>query len=168
MCNRFEGRGTCQKIRFLAFSLLAVLLSIPLGAYAQQYSGTIVGTVTDSTGAAVPGATVTAINTGTRAQVTQTSGSQGEFTFAQLPVGTYEVRVKQGNFKEFVETGVVVHTSTSTQVPVVMQIGQVSQQVTVAANAIQVQTTSAAVGEVVSGTQVRELPLEGENFVGLT
>ena len=61
-----------------------------------------------------------------------------------------------------------VHTSTATQVPVVMQVGQVSQKVTVEANAIQVQTTSAAVGEVVTGTQVRELPLNGENFVGLT
>ena len=62
MCNRFEGGGTCVKrstLRMLAYSLLAVLLSIPLGLHAQQYSGTIVGTVSDSTGAAVPGATVT-------------------------------------------------------------------------------------------------------------
>src|SRR5690242_16144115 len=117
MCNRFEGRGTCQKLRLLAYSLLAVLLSIPLGLHAQQYSGSITGTVTDSTGAAIPGATVTVTNTGTNAKVTQTSGGGGDFTFAQLPVGTYEVQVSQGNFKQFVETGVVVHTSTATQVP---------------------------------------------------
>jgi hypothetical protein len=168
MCNRFEGGGTCRKLRLLAYTLLAALLSIPLGLHAQQYSGTIVGTVTDSTGAAVPGATVTITNTGTAAKLTQTSGGQGEFTFAQLPIGTYEVHVKQGNFKEFVETGVQVHTSTNTEVPVVLQVGGASQTVTVQANAIQVQTTSASVGEVVSGTQVRELPLNGENFVGLT
>jgi len=171
MCNRFEGGGTCQKrstLRMLAYSLLAVLLSIPLGLHAQQYSGSIVGTVTDSTGAAIPGATITVVNTGTGATVTQKSGGQGEFTFAQLPIGTYEVRVKQGNFKEFVETGVIVHTSTNTEVPAILQVGAQSQTVTVQADAVQVQTTSAAVGEVVSGTQVRELPLEGENFVGLT
>jgi Carboxypeptidase regulatory-like domain len=171
MCNRFEGGGTCQKrstLRMLAYSLLALLLSIPLGLHAQQYSGTIVGTVTDSTGAAIPGATITVINTGTGTRITQTSGGQGEFTFAQLPIGTYEVHVKQGNFKEFVETGVIVHTSTNTEVPAVLQVGAQTQTVTVAADEVQVQTTSAAVGEVISGTQVRELPLNSENFVGLT
>jgi hypothetical protein len=171
MCNGSEGGGTCQKrstLRIFAYSLLAVLLSIPLGLHAQQYSGTIVGTVTDSTGAVIPGATVTATNTGTGESVHQTSGSKGEFTFAQLPIGTYEVRVKQGNFKEFVETGVVVHTSTPTEVPAVLQVGAATQTVTVQADAVQVQTASAVVGEVISGTQVRELPLNGENFIGLT
>lgn len=168
MCKTFEGRGACRKLRLAAYSLLAVLLSIPLGLHAQQYSGSITGTVTDSTGAAIPGATVTVTNIGTAAKVTQKSGGAGDFTFAQLPVGTYEVQVTQGNFKEFVVTGVIVHTSTPTQVPVVMQVGSVNQKVTVQADAIQVQTTSAAVGEVVTGAQVRELPLAGENFVGLT
>jgi hypothetical protein len=171
MCNRFEGGGACQKrstLRMFAYSLLAVLLSIPLGLHAQQYSGTIVGTVTDSTGAVIPGAIVTVINTGTGESVHQTSGSRGEFTFAQLPIGTYEVRVKQGNFKEFIETNVVVHTSTNTEVAAVLQVGSQTQTVTVQADAVQVQTTSAEVGEVVSGTQVRELPLNGENFVELT
>ena len=171
MCNRFEGRGMRQRrstLRMLAYSLLAVLLSIPLGLHAQQYSGTIVGTVTDTTGAAIPGATVTATNIGTAAKTAQKSGAQGEFTFAQLPLGTYEVRVKGSNFKEYVETGVKVSVSTTTQVRAVLQVGSQSQTVTVQADAIQVQTSSASVGEVVSGTQLRELPLEGENFVGLT
>lgn len=171
MCNRFGGRGTCEKrstLRMFAYSLLAVLLSIPLGLHAQQYSGTIVGTVTDSSNAAVPGATVTVTNTGTGHSQSVTSGGAGEFTFAQLPIGTYEVHVKMANFKEYVETGVVVHTSTNTQVNAVLQVGGAQQTVTVSAQAVQVQTTSAVVGEIVSGTQVRELPLNGENFVGLT
>ncbi len=171
MCNRFEGGGTCEKrstLRILAYSLLAVLLAIPLSLHAQQYSGTIRGTVTDSTGAMIPGATITLTNTGTGTKTIGHSDGSGNFTFAQLPIGTYEVHVTQGNFKEFVETGIVVHTSTNTEVPVVMQVGAASQTVTVQANAIQVQTTSAAVGEVINGTQVRELPLNGENFVGLT
>lgn len=171
MCNRFEGGGTRKKrslLRVWAYSLLALLVAIPLSLHAQQYSGSINGTVTDSTGAAIPGATITLTNTGTGAKVTATSGGQGEFTFAQLPIGTYSARVSKANFKDFVETGIVVHTSTNTEVPVVMQVGGASQTVTVQANAIQVQTTSASVGEVVNGTQVRELPLNGENFVGLT
>ena len=126
MCNRFEDGDTSQKssrLRILIYSLLAVLLTIPLSLHAQQYSGTIVGTVRDSTGAAIPGATVTVINTGTGSRITQTSGGQGEFIFAQLPIGNYEVHVKQGNFKEFVETGVIVHTSTNAEVPVLLQVG---------------------------------------------
>ena len=172
MCNRFEGGGeVCQqrsKLRMLSYVLLAVLLAIPFSIHAQSISGTITGTVTDPTGAAIPGATVTVINTGTNATATAKSDGQGNFTVTQLPAGTYEVHVAQGNFKEYVETGVAVHTSTTTKVNPVLQVGGASEKVTVSATAVQVQTTSADVGEVVSGTQVRELPLNGENFVGLT
>jgi hypothetical protein len=171
MCKLFGGRAACGRLSSLrpwTYTLLAVLLAIPLCLHAQQYSGTIVGTVTDSSGAAIPGATVTVVNTGTAEKISLKSGGQGEFTFAQLTVGTYEVHVSQGNFKEYIETGVQVHTSTNTEVNAVLQVGAVSQKVTVQADTVQVQTTSAAVGEVVSGTQVRELPLSGENFVGLT
>jgi hypothetical protein len=172
MCNRFEGGGeVCQqrsKLRMLSYVLLAVLLAIPFSVHAQSISGTITGTVTDPTGAAIPGATVTVINTGTTATATAKSDGQGNFTVAQLPAGTYEVHVAQGNFKEYVETGVEVHTSSTTELKPVLQVGGASEKVTVSATAIQVQTTSASVGEVVSGTQLRELPLNGENFVGLT
>jgi hypothetical protein len=172
MCNRFAGGGGVSPKRstlwILSYVVLAALLAIPFSLHAQQYSGTITGTVTDQTGASVPGATLTIINTGNNSAVTVKSDAQGNFTAAQLPVGTYEVHVKQGNFKEYVETGVQVHTSTVTNVDAVLQVGVATERVTVSATAVQVQTTSAAVGEVISGTQVRELPLNGENFVGLT
>src|SRR5580698_769084 len=105
MCNRFEGGGeVCQqrsKLRMLSYVLLAVLLAtIPFSVHAQAISGTITGTVTDPTGAAIPGATVTVINTGTNATATAKSDGQGNFTLTQLPAGTYEVHVAQGNFKE--------------------------------------------------------------------
>ncbi len=85
-----------------------------------------------------------------------------------MAVGTYEVHVTAGNFKEFVSTGVEVHVSTTTEVNATLQVGAISEKVTVQANDVQVQTVSAEVGEVIDGTQVRELPLNGENFVGLT
>jgi hypothetical protein len=172
MCNRFTGGGeVCEKrstLRMLSYILLAVLLAIPFSLHAQQNSGTITGSVTDPSGAAIPGATITVTNTATADKVTAKADGQGNFTVAQLPVGTYEVHVTQGNFKEYVETGVQVHTSTFTEVKASLQMGQVTEKVTVSAQAVQVETTSASVGEVVSGTQVRELPLNGENFVGLT
>ena len=99
----------------LSYVLLAVLLAIPFSVHAQAISGTITGTVTDPTGAAVPGATVTVINTGTNSTATAKSDGQGNFTATQLPAGTYDVHVAQGNFKEYVETGVEVHTSTTTR-----------------------------------------------------
>ena len=148
--------------------LLAAVLAVPLDGHAQTYYGTIVGNVTDSSGAAIPGAKVTAKNTETNTISSTTTTGQGSYTIAQLPVGTYEVQVEQGNFKQYVETGVQVHVSTNTEVNAVLSLGTVNEKVTVQANEVQVQTTSAVVGEIIDGTQVRELPLNGENFVGLT
>ncbi len=148
-------------------ALLALVGAVP-AVYAQQYSGTIVGTVSDQAGAVVPGASIRIVNTGTNQTVTVKSDEQGNFTAAQLPVGAYELHITQGNFKEYVETGVEVHTSSIAKVNAVLTVGGGTEKVTVSASAVQVQTTSAAVGEVFDCTQVRELPLEGENFVGLT
>ena len=145
-----------------------MLLAFPLGVRAQTYYGTIVGNVTDATGAAVPGAKITVRNVGTNSTYTATSTGHGSYSIPQLAVGTYEVQVTSGNFKEFVTTGVDVHTSTTTEVNAVLQVGAMTEKVTVQANDVQVQTVSAEVGEVIDGTQVRELPLNGENFVGLT
>jgi hypothetical protein len=167
MCNRFTGGGGVS-FRMLPYVLLAVLLAIPFSLHAQESPGTVVGTVTDQTGAAVPAATITIINTGTNQTTTVKSDGQGNFSAPQLAVGNYEVHVTQGNFKEYVETGVQVHTASFTKVNAMLQVGGATEKVTVSAQAVQVQTTSASVGEVVSGTQVRELPLNGENFVGLT
>ena len=71
------------------------------------------------------------------------------------------------SFKEEVEQNVVVHVSTATVVNVTLQVGTQSEKIVVEANAVEVATTSAVVGEVVEGTQVRELPLNGENFMNL-
>ncbi len=144
-----------------------LMLTIPLAMHAQQYSGTITGTVTDSSGASVPGAEVTATNTGTGSTYNATASDQGVYIFAQLPVGNYEVHVKKASFKEFVAKGVEVHTSTTTEVSPKLDVGSASETITVEASDVQVETSQASVGEVVEGTQVRELPLNGENFMGL-
>jgi hypothetical protein len=160
-----------RRSAFYLFQIIAVTLllalALPGALFAQQYSGTITGTVTDPAGAAVSGATVTFTNVGTNATDTTTTNDSGSFTFAQVPVGTYNVKIQQGGFKEFIANNVEVHTSTSTDVNAQLTVGAASETVTVEAADVQVQTDSASVGEVVSGTQVRELPLNGENFMGL-
>jgi Carboxypeptidase regulatory-like domain/TonB-dependent Receptor Plug Domain len=170
MRNRMlQNRAAVQlqlvtRILFIAL----VVLAIPLAMHAQAYYGTIVGSVTDASGAAVAGAKVSIVNAGTNSTVEAVTTAQGSFTVAQLPIGTYTVHITQGSFKEAVINKVEVHVSSNTEVNAVLQVGTVSEKVEVQATDVQVETTSASVGEVISGTQVRELPLNGENFVGLT
>lgn len=144
-----------------------MLALFAVAAFAQQYSGTITGTVTDPQGAAIAGIPVTAINTATNATYNAVSSATGVYNFAQLPVGTYEVHIKAGNYKEFIAKSVEVHTSSVTNVDAKMELGAVTESVTVESSDVQVQTENATVGEVVEGQQVRELPLNGENFMNL-
>jgi hypothetical protein len=136
--------------------------------YAQKITGSISGTVTDASSAAVPGATVTVTNTATNKVYTVTTDAQGGYTVAELPESTYQVEVKATGFQDYVAKGAVVHVATTTNINAQLQLGGVSQTITVQANAIQVQTDTAALGAVVDSTQVRELPLNGRNFVELT
>lgn len=161
--NRLSTRG----LLLAAFCTLVLLLSNAGVVKAQIYYGAITGTVTDTTGAVISGAAVTVKNVGTAATYTTTSDSSGVYSVAQLPIGVYEVRVAQKGFKEFVSTNVEVHTSTNTEVNARLEVGATSETVTVEASDVQVQTVTAAAGEVVEGQQVRELPLNGENFMGL-
>jgi len=164
--NSNEATNLTRVFQLFACALV-LLLAIPFAANAQQYSGSITGTVTDPSGAAVAGATVTVINLGSNARATTTTSDLGAYVFAQLPVGVYEVHVKQASFKEFIAKGAEVHISTPTEVNARLELGAASEMVTVEASAVQVQTASSEVGEIVEGTQVRELPLNGENFMGL-
>jgi hypothetical protein len=171
MSNQTSGwraQGQTWFVHRVMLTVLGMLLAFPLSMHAQTYYGTIVGNVTDASGAAIPGAKITVRNTGTNGTYTATASGHGSYSVAQLAVGTYEVQVTSGNFKEFVATGVEVHVSTTTEVNAVLQVGSMTEKVTVQVNDVQVQTVSAEVGEVIDGTQVRELPLNGENFVGLT
>src|SRR5580704_10440792 len=148
--------------------LAFVLLLSPLAAKAQSYAGSVRGTVTDPAGAAVPGATVTLRDVGTNSTFETKTTEQGDYAFAVVNVGVYEVTVKHGSFKEFVAKNVEVHVSTPTEVNVKLELGSSSEVVSVEASDVQVQTTTAEVGGVIEGTQVRELPLNGRNFMALT
>jgi hypothetical protein len=153
----------------VAGMLVAFLLVLsPLASNAQNYAGSVRGTVTDPAGAAVPGATVTLRDVGTNSTSETKTTEQGDYAFPVVSVGVYEVTVKQGSFKEFIAKGVEVHVSTPTEVNAKLELGSSNEIVTVEASDIQVQTTTAEVGAVIEGTQVRELPLNGRNFLELT
>jgi hypothetical protein len=153
----------------VAGMLIAFLLLLsPLAVHAQNYAGSVRGTVTDPSGAAIAGATVTLRNIGTNATSTATTTDLGAYSFAAVNVGTYEVAVKAASFREFVAKNVEVHVSTTAEVNAKLELGASSEVVSVEASDIQVQTTTADVGAVIEGTQVRELPLNGRNFMALT
>jgi hypothetical protein len=142
------------------------LFSMPL--LAQKTSGTIRGIVTDPSGAVVANVPVSLKNNATGLERTVITNAQGEYVANELAVGVYTVTVKAPNFKESVSSNVDIHTSSTETVNMQLQVGSASEQVTVAASEVQVQTDSAALGEVVTGEQVRELPLNGRSFVQLT
>ena len=153
--------------RWFFLTLLVVsLFAVPM--MAQKTSGTIRGVVTDPSGAVVANVPVVVKSTTTGQERTVTTNTQGEYVAGDLNPGTYAVSVKAPNFKEATSSNVEVHTSDTTVFNVQLQVGSTSEQVTVAASEIQVQTDNAGLGEVVTGEQVRELPLNGRSFVQLT
>src|SRR6266481_1161998 len=165
-CKKNHASGMLSVVAGMLIALL--LLLSPVAAHAQNYAGSVRGTVTDPSGAAVVGATVTLRDVGTNASSQATTTELGAYSFPAVSVGVYEVIVKAGSFKEFLARNVEVHVSTATEVDAKLELGASNETVTVEASDIQVQTTTADVGAVIEGTQVRELPLNGRNFMALT
>jgi len=152
--------------RFIAVACTLLGLLTPL--VAQKTTGTISGVVTDPSGAVIPNATVTITNVGTALTRNLTTNELGEYTAPDLPNGVYRIVAKEANFKESIVPNVELHVASTALVNIQLQMGNTTEQVTVEANVIQVQTDSAQLGEVVEGQQVRNLPLNGRNFVELT
>jgi len=167
---RFTWNRAASGSKSIFLGLLAILMlaALPVALQAQAYYGSIVGNVTDTTGAVIVGAKVVVASNSTDVTFNTTTSSIGAFALAQLPVGTYTVTITAPNFKAFKVDNVEVHVSTDTSINGTLTPGAATQTVTVEATAVQVETASAAVGEVITGEQTRELPLNGENFVGLT
>lgn len=151
-----------------ALVLMVFLLIAAFPVFSQKFTGTIQGRVTDPSGAVLPNAQITITNVATGVTRTTTTNSDGDYTVPELEVGTYEVRASSASFKEAVTKNVELHVASTSTVNMQMQVGSATEVVSVEANAVQVTTTSAAVGEIVNGTQVRELPLNGRSFAQLT
>lgn len=137
-------------------------------ATAQKTNSTIRGTVTDPSGAVVPNAEVTVINPGTGQERKATTNAEGEYVVPDVPPGMYDVRVAHPSFKQFVRSGIELHVSSTLTNNVQLTVGSASEEVTVEAAGVQVETSTGTVGNVVTGAQVRELPLNGRNFTQLT
>ncbi len=148
----------------LAVSLASAAI---LSVNAATVNGRIKGTVSDPASSRVAGAQVTATNTATGVKAIVTAQSDGVFTFAQLPVGTYSIRIDMPGFKSYSSTGIVVNIDTEYTLDVHLAIGQTTEVVQVAAEPVQINTTDMQLNNIVTSAQMVELPLIGRGFTGL-
>jgi ABC-type antimicrobial peptide transport system permease subunit len=158
-----------NKNRLWLIFALALSAALLIGASgvrlaAQGATGTILGTVTDPSGGAIPDATVRVMNTGTSATQNVTSDAQGRYRVADLPVGSYQVSTEKTGFQAVVHKGITLDPGANVVVDFALVVGQVTQTVTVEGNVTQVETSSSAISTVVEQAQMRDLPLNGRNF----
>ncbi len=152
-----------------ALALSAVLMLIPSTAAAQAVTGTLLGNVTDSSGGAVPGATVTATDVDKNISRTAVSNESGYYIFNSLPNGTYTVDAELQGFKKTARQGVKVDVNTTVRVDLALSVGQMTEEVTVAAESPALQTDRTDTGRILESKMVSELPLTfNRNFQSLT
>jgi hypothetical protein len=134
---------------------------------AAEPTGTIAGTVTDPSAAAVAGAKITVTNSATGLTRQASSSTDGGYVFPLLPVGTYNISVENAGFRRFEQVGVQVKADSSASVSIALQLGAVSDTVTVQANAEMVETRSGTLSQTVNQQKIVELPLNGRNAATL-
>ncbi len=157
-------------IQKLVCILCAGILVSPFAvrrAEAQASTATIVGTVTDTSGAAIPNGMVQVKNTGTGVVRNTTTDAQGRFRVPELIIGNYDVQASSQGFQTVVHTNITLTVGSEPVVDFSLPVGQAQQTVTVTSEVSQVETQSTAVGSLVEGTQMRELPLNGRNYTQL-
>jgi hypothetical protein len=144
-------------------ALLLILLSSAPRLHAQV-SASITGVITDTSGARVPAAAISVKNVETGAVRTTVSDNTGRYQVLALPVGEYEMRVSKTSFREQIRSGIHLAVGQEAGVDLTMQVGEVKQQVTVAADAPIVNTTTRDISGLVGERQVKELPLNGRSY----
>ena len=159
-----DNRPTVRK-HFLFLAICAVILSLSAIGMGQELAATLTGTVTDSSGAVVAGATVVVHSEETGSDVRSvTTNDTGSFNITNLPAGRFTVTVGNSGFQTFVAKEVILNVAEKRTLDVKLVAGKVSEQMVVTAENIQIQTTTAEESGTVTGEQVRELALNNRNF----
>jgi hypothetical protein len=140
----------------------------PSLAWCQAVKGTLLGIVTDSQGAAVPGASVTVTETGTNIARTVATNQSGNYVFSNLKDGNYRVSAELGGFRKVIREGVKVDVNTTVRVDLTLQVGQLTEEVAVIGTTPPLQTDRADTGRLIESKQITETPLAfNRNFQGL-
>ncbi len=165
--TRGTRRGTTRGIRGSGLFLLAIafLLLLPSrAAFAQYDTGSLIGVIQDSTGAVIPGVTVTAVNDATGVVYTGVSGSSGEYEIPNLHTGTYKVTAEHQGFSAAVANNVLVSVGVRQHIDLILKVGQTATTVEVSDVSLQVDTEDSEREQTVSGYQTEALPLVSRNF----
>lgn len=149
--------------RLAAVCIVPILVAVPLWA---QSTAALVGTVTDSTGGAVPNATIKITNTRTGLSLSRATEATGNYTFTLLPVGEYRLEVEAQGFQRHVRQGIVLAVNERPTIDVVLAVGTVSEAVTVTGAAPLLETQSGTLKGLVDQERIVSLPLNGRNCCG--
>src|SRR5215467_12332590 len=159
---------TTYFFRARAAGMLLMLGFVASGTlYAQGSTASVLGTVTDSSGAVIPNASVQVKNVGTGQTQQASADAQGRYTVADLPIGNYEVQASASGFQTVIRRGITLTVGAQAVVDFSLAVGQAQQTVTVEGEVSQIDTVSAAVGAYVEQKQINDLPLNGRNFTDL-
>ena len=148
--------------------VILVVVCFPITAFGQAVSGTILGTVTDSSGAVMGHAKITIVNEGTGLTRTLTVDTNGEYTAPSLPTGRYTLIAEAAGFKTLTMSNVELGVDQRARIDLKLEVGTVTESVTITGASPLVQTSSSELGTTVTNEQIEALPLNGRNFVNLT
>ena len=151
----------------VVFAILALVTAPSIWAQGVSGSASVAGTVTDTTGAVIPGASVVLLNVERGSEQEVSTNEAGNYAYPDITPGTYTVRVSSEGFQTREVTDLQVQVGQRAAVNVELEVGQVTEVVTVEAAAVLLETESNAIGTVVDSERVNELPLNGRNFLEL-
>jgi hypothetical protein len=157
-----------HSVRFLIAALVVNLAFCCLLGFAQQGTAALNGQVTDSSNLAVAGAKIVATNTDTNVTYTATTNEAGLYNLPTLPAGNYQITASKEGFQQLVKPGVELHVLDVIALNLALQIGSVTQTVTVESGAPLVETASSSLGGLVSDQKIADLPLNGRNYIDLS
>src|ERR1700732_439291 len=160
--------GVCRASIRRSMLWAAALVLVPIPAFAQLNTVTILGSVKDPSGGSIPGAIVTVTNTDTGLTRTAITGQDGSYRFPELPPGHYQVKAEATGFNTQIRTGLDIEVTQQPVINFTMQVGATTQQVTVTGETPQVDTQDSTLGGSVNEQQMAELPLNGRNYLTLT
>jgi hypothetical protein len=153
-----------SRLLVLSFLLTTAFISL---VSAQTFRGTLLGTVSDATGAVIPGASISVKNVDTGVERTTASNSDGAFTVPELPIGKYTVTVTKDAFTAYQAQDLEVTVASQLNLNVVLQTGGRKEEIVVSGNALQVETTSNTLGATLSSNEVKNLPVNGRDYTKL-
>src|SRR5437867_6541996 len=154
--------------RILFCSLLAFLVCVHAATCVMaQATAQISGTAKDQSGAVLPGVEITATQTDTGIVRNTITNETGAYILSNLPTGPYRLEAQLPGFRAYIQNGIVLQVNANPVINVLLEVGQVSEQVEVQANAALVETRSTAVGQVIENARILELPLNGRQVTDL-